>query len=136
MNIVNNYYQETDYRYTEIGIALEDFTYGGDVSISIPTITPFMDNTSTVESTETVSTVNIINDDTTALGITTYESRKVSTGNSMTLKVPWYLADTEILTNRDNDYISISKNGTKGTKFIISFVGGQLDNARIIGRMD
>lgn len=150
MNITNNYYQETDYRYTEIGIALNDFVYGGTVKVSIPTITPFMKNDNEVVSTDVVSTVNIINDDINALGITSYESKKFSTGNAIELKVPWNLADVE----RNpvvhpfsahgaghpavphTDMVKLNWNGIKGTRFIITFVGGELNNARIVGRMD
>lgn len=150
MNITNNYYQETDYRYTEIGIALTDFVYGGTVKVSIPTMTPFMKNDSEVISTETVSTVNIINDDINALGITSYDSRKYTTGNAVVLKVPFYLADyvrTPVVhpfighgmghpAVPHTDMVQMKWNGKKGTRFIITFVGGQLDSPRIIGRMD
>lgn len=150
MNITNNYYQETDYRYTEIGIALTDFIYGDTVKVSIPTMTPFMNNTDEIVSTEAVSTVNIINDDINALGITSYESRKYTTGNAIELKVPYYLADfkrTPIIhpftAHKEShpavahtDMVQLDWNGKKGTRFIITFVGGQLDSPRIIGRMD
>lgn len=150
MNINNNYYQDTDYRYTEIGIALSDFTYGNTVNVSIPTITPFMNTSSEVTTTTTVSTVNIINDDIAALGLSTNASKKFKTSNNMALKVPWYLADikekspTKTTSSSDHhshninltDMIGLDFNGTKGTRFIISFVGGELNNARIIGRMD
>lgn len=150
MNITNDYYQNTNYCYTEIGIALDDFIYGEIVKISIPTITPFMENNEEVKSTEVVSTVNIINDNINALGITSYDSRKISTGNSMELKVPYYLADykrTPIVhpfsahnaghpAVPHTDMVQLDWNGKKGTRFIITFVGGELNNAKIIGRMD
>ena len=41
MNTDNDFYQNTDYKYTEIGIAKTNFIYGGRVDIYIPTITPF-----------------------------------------------------------------------------------------------
>ena len=135
MNITDNYYQEADYRYTEIGIALTDFTYGSTVSISIPTITPFMNTSKEVTTTGKVSTVNIINDDISALGIDSNNSKKYTTSNSMSLTVPWYLADIETASINGSSYLQPKASGTKGTQFIISFVGGELNKAQIVGRM-
>lgn len=138
MNTDNDFYQNTDYKYTEIGIAKTNFTYGGRVDIYIPTITPFKSG----KSEDKISYECIINDDKTFIG--NGKSSKCASTNTLNLYVPHYLADfvrspslphnCHVPMEPHQDIVQYKWNGTAGTKFIISFVGGNINNAQIIGR--
>lgn len=148
MNTNTNFYQENDYKYSEIGIALTDFIYGSTVQISIPIITPFMDNSNVINNKERISKVNILNADVNALGINNNNECEVR--NCMDLYVPHYLADfkrTPVLHSFSahggeyhpavphTDMVQYDWNGKKGTKFIVLFLGGDNSNPQIIGRV-
>ena len=147
MNNNTDYYNTADYKYTEIGIALTDFEYGGKVQIAIPTITPFNSTSSNIDSNEKITYFNIVNADKSFLNNS--KSSCCTVTNSFTLFVPWYLSDVEISpiehqftdsgghnnpAQVHKDFIRLLRKGLKGTKFIISFVGGNVLNAQIIGR--
>ena len=142
MNTDNDFYQNTDYKYTEIGIAKTNFTYGGRVDIYIPTITPFKSG----KSEDKISYDCIVNDDKSFIG--NGKSSKCASTNTLRLVVPHYLADYvrspgrthychecgAAISQPHEDMVKYNWNGTAGTKFIISFVGGNINNAQIIGR--
>lgn len=136
MNTSNDYYQNTDYKYTEIGIALNDFIYGDKVEIAIPVLTPFESTSLPLVSTEKISYDCIENADRSFINNSKVSSCTIT--NNMVLYVPYYLADyirSPSAHDRSHpDFIKLDWNGKKGTKFIISFVGGNLDKAQIIGR--
>lgn len=137
MNTSNDYYQNTDYRYTEIGIALTDFVYGDKVEIAIPVLTPFETSSIPVVSTKKISYDCIINEDRSFIHNSKASSCIIT--NNLIMTVPYYLADYIRSPNshsecNHDDLVKLIWNGKKGTKFIISFVGGNLDKAQIIGR--
>ena len=138
MNTSNDFYQNTDYRYSEIGIAKTNFTYGGKVDIYIPTITPFKSG----KSEDKISYDCIVNDDKSF--IKSGKSSKCTSTSTLRLTVPHYLADYErspMLPHNchapmepHQDIVKYKWSGSAGTKFIIVFVGGNINNAQIIGR--
>ena len=139
---MNEYKSDTPY--TEIAIAMEDFSYNGYGYFSIPTLTPFRDNENKV-SEITIDTSNILNKDIEALGIT----KIFSSSNYYKLFVPWYLADIKrspTLHSFDahgshhpavehTDMVALNFKGLKGTKFIVTFLGGNMYKPNIIGRV-
>ena len=138
MNTSNDFYQNTDYRYSEIGIAKTNFTYGGKVDIYIPTITPFKSG----KSEDKISYDCIVNDD--KRFIKSGKSSKCTSTSTLRLTVPHYLADYErspmlphnchVPMEPHQDIVKYKWSGSAGTKFIIVFVGGNINNAQIIGR--
>ena len=119
MNI--NYYEEQNFNLTEIGVVMEDVSYTKAAKINIPAIMPGISDTkafSTIKSK--YHTNNIINKSGRA------NIRSCTISNYVSLKIPVYIGK------------SIADGGSikKGTKFIISFVGGEINKPRVIGVYD
>lgn len=117
MNI--NYYQEQDFKFVEIATVLERFYYSSKGKFFINTITPLLSSGSALDDTKSKSsTSNILNYEE-KLNINSY-----TLSNYVSLNVPRYMSND--LTDM-NGYIS------KGTKFLVSFIGGDVNNPRIVG---
>lgn len=104
-----DFYDNLDLKYPEIAVALE--TYGN--KFNIPILTPFIANAGKSPSKSTASALNknnIKNKDSLPIS-------RITTQNYVTLSVPSYLGTVH-----------------KGDKFIIVFVGGDINKIRIIGR--
>lgn len=120
---MKNVYQDSDMCYSEIATVLEDFTYGEMCKFSIPSINPLI-NMNTHYINRTIKTSNIMNKNKKSLGISKY-----TVSNYIELKVPLHLS------NIDNDGKRII-NGKKGDKFIITFIEGDINKCKIIGRYE
>lgn len=114
----SEFYEDMDFRFPEIAISAERFYYSSKGKFTIPTLTPMLSNGSAYTSSNVkASTSNIVNGD--DLGITA-----VTTKNYMELYVPRYIAE---LVWDKNLYIN------SGIKFIVSFIGGDINKAQITG---
>lgn len=117
MNI--DYYQQQDFRFVEVATAIDRFYYTSKGKFFINSITPLLSSGSALnDSKGKSSTTNILN----------YSSKlnisSCTVSNYVDLLVPEYIAREM----RDiNGYIS------KGTKFLIVFVGGDINKPRIMG---
>ena len=125
---MNNSYIDGNMNNIEIGIAIENFQYGGIAKISIPSLTPFTDNTKNALYTNKINKSNIMNKDVDKLGITA-----CSYQNYLELEVPLELYRHKFdQSNERNEYISYS--GSAGEKFAISFIGGDINKPIILRR--
>ena len=114
-----NYYQDKRFEYSEVAVAIEDFYYEGTGKFFIPILFPEL--TSDVPYNNIASkgsTANIINYN------TRHGIKNVTVSNYIELKVPKYIAEFI-----KDEYNTIKK----GTEFIIVFVGGEVNNPKIIG---
>jgi hypothetical protein len=112
-------YLESDYKYSELAIALEDYERGGMIKCYIPSLMSFINSDSVRTTTKRLSTTNIKNKDITLLGINQYTSCN-------------YI---ELLAPNNIEYDENSK-GKKGDKFILTFVGGDINQCKIISKYE
>lgn len=117
MNI--NYYQEQDFRFIEVATVLERFYYTSQGKFFINAITPLLSSSNPLDETKSRSTISNILNYGTKLGIESY-----TLSNYVSLRVPRYISNE--LTDGDG-YIN------KGAKFLVSFVGGDINKPRIVG---
>lgn len=117
-----NYYKNQDYYYTEYAITLEDFYYTSNGKFAIPALFPTLPTNSAVKKTQTISPTYVTNAMTNNREKLAINS--VTTQNYIELHVPKYIAKEY---TDEHGYIH------SGTKFIITFVGGDLNEPRIIG---
>lgn len=117
MNI--EYYQQQELKYTEIATALEKFHYGSEGKFFIDAITPLLSSSAPMNNTKVkINTNNILNYNS-KLNVGSY-----TLSNYVPLKVPRYMTSELI---DEHGYIS------KGTKFLVTFVGGDINKPRIVG---
>lgn len=121
--MIGEYYQEQDFKYNEIATVLEDFEYRSKGKFFINSITPLISSSSPFNDKKGKKTTSNIINYSAKLAITSY-----TISNYVLLSVPEYMLTSNILTVINE--ISIIK---KGTKFIITFVGGDINKPRIIG---
>lgn len=107
----------------EICIALEDFTYGNNVKVSIPALHPLLDKDKIITVKNKINISNIMNKDKSYFS--NISDNCVST-NYISVLIPKYMADDET---------SDSITGSKGQKFAISFIGGDLDQPIVLRRI-
>ena len=108
-------YNTTTINSTEIAIALTDFTYGSNVKVIIPALLPLVDKTEPTDTVSYVSNSNIIN------------KNKDELRTSKCIKsnyIPKELCP-------DSSLI-----GLAGQKFIVNFVGGDINKPFIYRRYD
>ena len=116
-----NFYQDKDFSYTEMGIVLEDFNcYYSKGKIYIPVLMPELSSSAPYRTTsKKPNTSNIVN----------YSSKhavsSITRTNYIELKVPRYIgAELE----------PIGSNIVyKGQRVLITFVGGEVNNPKVIG---
>lgn len=118
MNI--DYYQQQQFNFLEIAIALQKFHYRSEGKFYIPAITPLISSGAPKDSKKNrIATTNILN----------YNSKlavqSFTLSNFIPLRVPRYMCDETIID--ESGYIS------EGAKFLISFVGGDINKPRIVG---
>lgn len=121
---MNNSYVDATMNNLEIGLALEDFVYGGKVNVVIPSLTPYMDKDKIATSKNKINKKNIMNKDVGALGLTECESC-----NYLTLDIPLELYRYYHICSKRLTY-----HGYKGEKFLIQFIGGDINQPVIIRR--
>lgn len=122
---MNNFYSTSDMNYTETAIALEDFIYGEKAKVTIPVLLPFLDNTEPIETTTYLNKRNIINKDKDNIIVT-----KCTKCNYIELLVPKDLCPC--LGINDN----CDHTGKQGQKFIINFIGADINKPIIVRRYD
>lgn len=110
-------YLGTSTMYNEKAIALQDYKLGGFVKLYIPSLMPTLNKNEFIDNNRKTPTNKIMNKNKDILGLTSY-----TTCNYVEVKVP-----TDI---------SFVKEGKKGDTFLISFIGGNINNISIIRRLD
>ena len=118
MSIINNTYNSTTIANNQIGIAVEDFYYGATAKISIPTLVPFYNNKKQDTQKETINIKNIMNKKSLSI------NPKAESCNYILLEIP-----IELCRNQD------SYEGCKGDKFLISFIGGDINYPVAVRRL-
>lgn len=115
----SDFYQAADYGYTEVAIALEDFKYTDQGKFFIPILIPTKEKGSPKKEKKSKGSTSYIVNYSSKHGISDCE-----VCNYVELYVPTYIGH-EIKDSSDKI--------KKKTKFIVTFVGGELNNPRIIG---
>ena len=114
---MSDFYKDLDLKYPEIAITLESFNKYSDATVlcSIPVLMPFMQN-----SADRINTGNIEN-----------KVNNLSIGPCMIHRGTYIKINKEYSQN-----CPANSNGDvpAGQKFIVVFVGGDIDKPRIIGR--
>ena len=114
-----NYYQDKRFEYPEEAVVLEDFYYKAKGKFFIPILCPELSSAIPYSNeANRGSTSNIIN----------YNSRHGIKGTTVSNYVD--LSVPEFIGNGIKDNYNMIK---KGTKFLIVFVGGEINNPKIIG---
>lgn len=104
--------------YTEVAIAIEDFHYEDYVKCVIPSLCVNSPNLNFNENSKKINSSNIMNKDLSTLNISTYNIT-----NYVEIYIPLLYMDKD-----DWD------KGKKGTKFLVTFAGGNQSNYNVIGR--
>lgn len=113
-----NYYEKLDLKYPEIAEAAEGFyTYQSSARFYIPILMPLIGSNTNTATTKIPPNTNILNKVRPTISSTAYSSGSVI--------IP---LRQERLGYFYRDYVP------KGTKFIVVFVGGDIDNIAILGR--
>lgn len=121
-----DFYNTTDMNYTELAITLEDFTYGTEVKITIPSLLPLVDlKNEPISNTYYLSNRNIVNKDKYKLHV-----GSCTKSNYITISVPKDLCPCLGVDPKCNH------KGTKGQKFIVSFIGGNINKPILYRRVD
>ncbi len=121
-----DFYNKSNMTYSEIAIALEDFTYGEDVKMTIPVLLPLVSyKDEPISTTEYISNKNILNKNKDNLKVS-----KVTVNNYITLNVPKDLCPCFGLDE------NCTHEGLKGQKFIVNFIGGNINKPIIYRRYD
>lgn len=121
-----DFYNSSNMTYSELAITLEDFTYGEDVKITIPVLLPLVDfKDEPISTTQYLSNRNILNKNKDNLKVD-----KCTTSNYITLNVPKDLCPCLGLDPE------CTHKGKKGQKFIVSFIGGNINKPIIYRRYD
>lgn len=108
-----NYYKDHNYNMLEMAVCLE-VTDDGKGKFYIPALTPFLDNSEPYDKTDPpVSTSNIIS------GTKGLDIEQCITSNYISMSIPSHINNISV---RD--------------KFVISFIGGDINKPYIIGRYD
>ena len=113
---MNNFYKDFELNTTEYAIALENFDYNTKVKCYIPSLMSFLPSSEVVEDSKRNSSNNIKNKNKNLLGI-----GQVNTCNYIELYIPSLYSNGDIY-------------GKKGTKFLITFVAGDINKCKVIGR--
>lgn len=124
MNEISSFYDQTDLRYAEIAICLED-TAGPTGKFSIPILTPLMDNDYIYEDVEyNRNSKTLMSGSKKEL-----EINNCNLCNYLELRLP----DIVIHEMRYHDPKMIVH---KGEKFIAVFVGGDISKCKLISRYE
>lgn len=113
---MNNFYKDYDLSNTEFAVTLENFVYNTKVKCYIPSLMPFLPNSEVVNDKKRNNFINIKNKNKDLLGI-----GDVNTCNYVELFIPSIYSDGDIY-------------GKKDTKFLITFVAGDINKCKVIGR--
>lgn len=107
-------YTDQNFKYPEIAICMEDAAEQ-TVKLYIPAVSPLLEHDEPYDKIDpSPSMLNILNRETINLDI-----QKCTTSNYIEVKVPEYIESGSI---------------KKGDKFVISFIGGNVNEPYILGR--
>lgn len=107
-------YTDQNFKYPEIAICMED-AVEKTVKLYIPAVSPLLEHDELYDKIDpSPSMLNILNRETINLDI-----QKCTTSNYIEVKVPEYIESGSI---------------KKGDKFVISFIGGNVNEPYILGR--
>ena len=109
----------------ELGIAMDDFTYGSTVRLQMPALTPFTNSNNAVSDERSINTSNILNRDADKLQYT-----PCKTSNYIDVYIPEELYRYRNLCSKVLTY-----KGHKGEQFIVSFIGGDINKPVIVRRL-
>lgn len=110
---INNY-AASDYKYTEIIKALEDYDFNTYVKCATPSIMALLPKSAPISTPINIDTSNILNKN--AINVGTFNSC-----NYMEIYIP------SVFSNGNSS-------GKKGDEFVITFVGGDVNDILVIGR--
>ena len=122
---MENFYNDHDLKYVEVAICLEEFYKyrPGFLRFAIPTMEPYMSKSHIEENIHNVNISNVMNKYKEELNI-----KPVVDTNVFTIELP-----ADIVYDCYNDKMGIVP---AGEKFLIEFVGGDINNARFLERFD
>ena len=122
MNDIINFYDKMDLKYPEIGIAMQDIDRRnpGAVKFIIPILTPNMDSSKIINKTIYQNKSNLRNK------TIAFDIKNISLSNFILIPMPKEVCMTY---DMDDDPIIPS-----GSKWILSFVGGDITKPRPIAR--
>lgn len=105
--------ENTDFKYPEIGICLED-SINGTIKMFIPIATPTLSRDAAYDTKDlNIPTRNIISDK------SSMDFKRCTISNYISMKVPSFIGDLK-----------------KGDKVILVFIGGDINKPTIIGRYE
>lgn len=120
MSNIANYYDSIDNKYTEIGTAMEKFHYRSKGKFYISSMTPLLSGSKPYDTTlPAPSKSNILNKPSLPIS-------SIITSNYIELGIPEYMTDIKRVPLQ-TDIID------KGAKVQISFTGGDINKAKVIG---
>lgn len=120
---MKDYYEDLDLKYPEIAIAAENFyTTQSSALFYIPVLMPLVTNTTKVNKQSFPNTMNILNKDKPQI------SRTASTTGCISIPIHKERMGDDWYYQKQHNYVP------KGSKFIVIFVGGDINKPRILGR--
>ena len=109
---MSNYIENSDFKYSEIAVALEDYSFDTFAKFTIPTIFTFLNKDTIILETHKNTKSNIVNKN--QINVNSYTSCN-------------YI---ELFVSIDKAYNRTT--GKKGDKYAVIFVGGNINNCTII----
>lgn len=134
---ISNFYTERDMYYTEVVKTLEDFTYGNKVKCVVPALMPLVEqNKITEKKVRNKVNTNIMNKDTNSIKT---KLGDFITCNYIEIFIPIEYAPTYKKTIYDghmtpHEVVGVKDKGNKNEQFLVSFIGGDINTFRVIGR--
>lgn len=119
--MITSFYNDKEMKYTEIGIVLEKAYYTSKFKVAIPVLLPEVSTSTAFTESKTKPAVSNIMNKTARDKISTY-----TISNYIDLYIPTYM--TSGITDKYG-YIE------KGTKLLITFIGGEVNKPAVIGVM-
>ena len=137
-----SYYDKNTSDYTEIGIAVAKYKYGGKVKLNIPALLPLSKHNKLISDTDENDDDNLLNKNPNNIDL-----GKVTECNYIELTVPLNmcpncegmkeLLEKNLKINHETKVEYKCKHeGNKGDKFVVVFIGGDINNPIIYRRYD
>lgn len=123
---MENSYSDNKIYTSEIGTALEDYVYGGEVLMSIKSLTPLSSSNIQTTVVKRINMSNIINKDKSSLKL----DDTCAISNGIKVNIPLELCRYKIPSHYSNDNWSWDGpdySGKKGDQFLINFIGGDIN---------
>lgn len=127
-----SFYDKNTSDFTEIAIAVGKYTYGKKAKVTIPALLPLVPADKAYKETDETDDDNLFNRDPSDLDL-----GNVTETNYVELLVPKYLCPCYgAETYGETEATKCSHKGYKGDKFLVTFVGGDINNPIIYRRYD